>query len=187
MSSIVRCSQLMSTLARSALTGAIRRTGTSAPASTPATQASSSSKQDESIIQNVITKFNETIASDRMGRTFAVIHLYGSEHLVHVGDIIALQKDFPAEIGERVKLEKCLLFGSADFTLVGRPVLNRDLVQVEAVLIEKTMSQTMFEMFHIPRKHGFRRHRFKRVPLSMLRINKISACHPLNSSQAKIN
>ena len=109
------------------------------------------------------------------------------QHLIHLGDIIAIEYPMQANVGERIKLEKCLLVGNENFTLVGRPVLNRDLVQVEATVIEKTQSQTYMDMFHIPRKHGFKRYRFRRTPLTMLRINEITVCHPLNTHQEQIN
>lgn len=137
--------------------------------------------------QAVFEKVNTLITSKDLGQTFAVIHLYGRQYIVHLGDIISTQKAIPAEVGEKIKLEKCLLLGNADFTLVGRPVLNRDLVQVEATVIEKTMSQTYFNMYSIPRNRGYRRYRFFRNPLSMLRISEITVCHPLNSTQKRIN
>ncbi|XP_075677786.1 mitochondrial ribosomal protein L21 [Dermatophagoides pteronyssinus] len=135
----------------------------------------------------VFHKVNSIIESKNFGQTFAVIHLYGKQYLVHLNDIFAVKTAIPADIGERIKLEKCLLVGNENFTLIGRPVLNRDLVQVEATIIEKTMTQTNMDMFHIPRKHGFKRYRFNREPLTMLRINDITVCHPLNTNQKQIN
>lgn len=135
----------------------------------------------------IFDKVNSIIKSGNLGQTFAVIHLYNDQHLVHVGDIFATGMPIPADVGERIKLEKCLVVGNENFSLIGRPVLNRDLVHVEATVVEKTMTQTYFNMFHIPRNHGYRRYRFKRFPLSMLRINEISICHPLNESQQRIN
>ena len=137
--------------------------------------------------QAVFDNVNALITTNQLGQTFAVIHIYSQQHLVHLGDIITLNKAIPAEVGEKIKLERCLLVGNQNFTLVGRPVLNRDLVQVEATIIEKTMSQTYFNMFHIPRNHGFRLYRFARYPMSMLRITEITVCHPLNTTQQQIN
>ncbi|XP_046917646.2 mitochondrial ribosomal protein L21 [Dermatophagoides farinae] len=140
-------------------------------------------QQPETIFQNV----NSVIESGKFGQTFAVVHFYGQQYLIHLNDIFAVQTAIPADIGERIKLEKCLLVGNENFTLIGRPILNRDLVQVEATIVEKTMTQTDMNMFHIPRKHGFKRYRFKREPLTMLRINNITICHPLNTNQKQIN
>lgn len=135
----------------------------------------------------VFSKVNKIISSRDFGQTFAVVHLYSTQMLVHLGDIISLQIDVPINVGEKIKLEKCLLVGNSEFTLVGRPILNRDLVQVEATVVEKTMSQTYFNMYHIPRRHGYRRYRFQRNPLTMMRITDITVCHPLNTTQKRIN
>ena len=126
------------------------------------------------------------IASNNCGQTFAVVHLYGKQYVLHIGDIVAIPKAIPVEIGERIKLEKCMIVGNENFTLVGRPLLNRDLVQVEATVIEKTMTQTYFNLHAIPRNHRYRRYRFTRYPLSMLRINEITVCHQLNTNQTHI-
>ena len=48
--------------------------------------------------------------------------------------------DIGATNGQRIRLEKILLVGSSDFTLVGRPLLPRDLVNVEATVVEKSLS-----------------------------------------------
>lgn len=137
--------------------------------------------------EEVFNKVNKIISSGNFGQTFAVVHLYSQQKLIHLDDIISIDQDININIGEKIKLEKCLLVGNAEFTLVGRPILNRDLVQIEATVIEKTMSQTFFNMFHIPRKHGHRRYRFQRYPLTMLRITDITVCHPLNTTQKRIN
>ena len=135
----------------------------------------------------IIDSVNKIIESKDLGQTFAVVHFYGKEFLIHLGDIICVEKAVPVEIGERIKLEKCMLFGNSDFSLIGRPVLNRDLVQIEATVIEKTMSQTFFNMLHVPRDRGNRRYRFQRNPQTMLRISEIKICHPLNHTQKRIN
>ena len=44
------------------------------------------------------------------------------------------------DIGQRIRLEKVLLVGSKDFTLIGRPFLPRDQISVEATVVEKTLT-----------------------------------------------
>ncbi|KPM07642.1 39S ribosomal protein L21, mitochondrial-like protein [Sarcoptes scabiei] len=124
--------------------------------------------------RKILQTVNSIIETKNLGQTFAVIHLYNKQHLVHLGDIIAVRYPIQADIGERIKIEKCLLFGNENFTLIGRPVLNRDLIQIEATVIEKTMTQTYMDMFHKPRSHGLKRYLFHRYPLTMLRINEIN-------------
>ena len=58
------------------------------------------------------------------------------------GDLIMLDSDLGVDIGTRITLDKVTLVGSRDFTLLGRPVLPRDLVRVEATVVEKNLSKT---------------------------------------------
>ena len=53
-----------------------------------------------------------------------------------------LDSDLGIDIGTRITLDKVTLVGSTDFTLMGRPVLPRDLVRVEATVVEKNLSKT---------------------------------------------
>ena len=53
-----------------------------------------------------------------------------------------LDSDLGIDIGTRITLDKVTLVGSRDFTLLGRPVLPRDLVRVEATVVEKNLSKT---------------------------------------------
>lgn len=119
-------------------------------------------------------------------RLFAVAHMYGKMHLFTVGDYIMFQKYFPAPVGTKIKIEKVCLVGSDNLTLVGRPVLDRDLVHVEATLVEQTMTHTINNIIVVPRKHNFRRWNFNRKALSVVRINEIKICHKLNESQDEV-
>ncbi|KAK7476278.1 hypothetical protein BaRGS_00032471 [Batillaria attramentaria] len=47
---------------------------------------------------------------------------------------------FHQTVGDRLRLEKVLLVGGRDFTLIGQPMISRDHVKVEATVIEKTLS-----------------------------------------------
>ena len=46
--------------------------------------------------------------------------------------------------------------GGKDFTLYGRPLLHRDLVNVEATVIEKTLSHTVIDFYNRRRKNSRR-------------------------------
>lgn len=137
-------------------------------------------------IDDLFKRINNKIQDNPSMRNFAVIHLSGSQHVIHPYDIILIKNWMPIGVGERIKLEKCLMVGNEDFTLFGRPLLNRDLVHVEATVVEKTMTNTYFNTFVIRRCHKYRRWRFARYPLTMLRINEICICHKLNESQTQL-
>ena len=92
---------------------------------------------------DVINEINKQIATKSTGRLFAVIHLLGKQFKVTESDIIAIEGNWPPQPGDEIKLEKVLLVGSKDFTLIGRPILNRELISVDAIVIQKTLSHTI--------------------------------------------
>lgn len=109
-------------------------------------------------------EINNQIVTNRTGRLFAVIQLCGKQFKVTENDIIIVEGFWPPNIGERLKLEKVLLIGSTDFTLVGKPILNRELVSVDAIVIEKTLS-------HTKTRFRFRKRRnYRRISCKILKI-----------------
>lgn len=95
------------------------------------------------INKQIINEINKQIATKSTGRLFAVIHLLGKQFKVTESDIIAIEGNWPPQPGDEIKLEKVLLVGSKDFTLIGRPILNRELISVDAIVIQKTLSHTI--------------------------------------------
>ncbi|CAK6449547.1 unnamed protein product [Pipistrellus nathusii] len=120
----------------------------------------------------VVRKVNELIARGRYGRLFAVVHFASHQWKVTAEDLILIENELDLECGERIRLEKVLLVGADDFTLLGKPLLGRDLVRVEATVIEKTESWPKVNMKFKKRKN----YRKKRIIVSaqtILRINSI--------------
>jgi large subunit ribosomal protein L21 len=109
---------------------------------------------------NVLDNINQQIKSDSVGRMFAVVHLCGKQFKVTAGDIVMIQ------------LDKVLLAGASDFSLIGRPVLQKGLVDVQATIIEKTLSHTKTH-FKKKRRKQYMRINFFRGQHTMLRINSI--------------
>ena len=145
-------------------------------------------KEDPMEVSEFFSKVNQEIScqTDRK-RLFAVVHLYGNQHLFSEGDYILLRKYFNIDLGTRIKLEKVMVVGGDNLTLVGRPVLDRDLVHVEATVVEKTMSHTINNSIAVPRRAKYRRWSFNRLPLTILRINQVRICHPINQSPEHIH
>lgn len=97
------------------------------------------------------------MADQKHGRLFAIVHICGKQFKITETDLIIIQGYWPPTIGNKLNLEKVLLVGSKDFTLVGRPILNRELVSIEATVVEKTFS-------HIKTRFRFRkRQQFRRI------------------------
>ncbi|XP_021368905.1 39S ribosomal protein L21, mitochondrial-like isoform X1 [Mizuhopecten yessoensis] len=114
----------------------------------------------------------ETLVSTDLGRLFAVVQVAGKQRKVTTEDVIIVQSDFPPNVGDRIRLEKVLLVGGKDFTLMGTPMLSRQQVCVEATVIEKTISQYQIN-FGYKRRHRSSHFRLNRNQQTVLLINSI--------------
>ncbi|XP_064122483.1 large ribosomal subunit protein bL21m-like, partial [Macrobrachium nipponense] len=131
------------------------------------------------LTKNVIAKVNHQIANGQCGRLFAVVHLAGLQHLVTQEDLLVIEGTFAPNLGDKIRLEKVLCVGGRDFTLFGRPLLSKDLVSVEATVIEKNLSHCQINFFSW-RRHNSRRTKFHRNQQTLLRINTVQVMHKIN-------
>jgi len=120
-------------------------------------------------------------AEGATGRLFAVVHAAGKQRKVTVEDIIVIDRPMDADVGERIRLNKVLLVGGRDFTVVGRPVLSASQARVEATVIEKTLSHGKI-IFWYHRRENNRYFRLRKEPFTFLRINSIELT-PFNLSR----
>lgn len=67
---------------------------------------------------------NELIATGQYGRLFAVVHFASHQWKVTSEDLILIENELDIECGERIRLEKVLLVGADNFTLLGKPLLG---------------------------------------------------------------
>ncbi|XP_066108362.1 large ribosomal subunit protein bL21m [Saccopteryx bilineata] len=121
----------------------------------------------------VVRKVNGLIAAGQYGRLFAVVHFASHQWKVTSEDLILIDNELDIECGERIRLEKVLLVGADDFTLLGKPLLGKDLVRVEATVIEKTESWPKVNMKFRKRKN-YRKKNIIVNPQTVLRINSIA-------------
>lgn len=124
------------------------------------------------ISRGISEKIKSQITQQEVGRLFAVVYIAGKQRKITSEDIIILDKHIEANIGERIIINKVLLVGSKDFSLVGTPVLSPDLVRVEATVTEKTLSYTKV-LFRYLRRENNRKMRLRKERLTHLRINSI--------------
>ncbi|KAG7486204.1 39S ribosomal protein L21, mitochondrial [Solea senegalensis] len=120
----------------------------------------------------LVNTVNQRIQQQDIGRLFAVVHFAGRQWKVTGEDLILIENHIEAECGERIRMEKVLLVGAEDFTLIGRPVLGKELVRVEATVVEKTESWPKVHM-QFWKRHRFQRKRIIVQPQTVLRINSI--------------
>ncbi|XP_043828454.1 39S ribosomal protein L21, mitochondrial [Dromiciops gliroides] len=129
--------------------------------------------------REVIQRVNKLIATGQYGRLFAVVHFASRQWKVTDGDLILIENTLEAQCGERIRMEKVLLVGAEDFTLIGKPLLGLDLVRVEATVIEKTESWPRVYMKFKKRKN-FRRKKVFITPQTVLRINTVEIAPSLS-------
>nr|XP_056707953.1 39S ribosomal protein L21, mitochondrial [Euleptes europaea] len=122
--------------------------------------------------REIVQKVNEQIADRQYGRLFAVVHFASRQWKVTNEDLILIEGRIPAECGDRIRMEKVLLVGAEDFTLLGRPLLGKDVVRVEATVLEKTESWPKINMV-FNRKCHIQRKKIMIMPQTVLRINTI--------------
>uniref|UniRef100_F6QZ32 Large ribosomal subunit protein bL21m n=1 Tax=Macaca mulatta TaxID=9544 RepID=F6QZ32_MACMU len=120
----------------------------------------------------VVRRVNELIATGQYGRLFAVVHFASRQWKVTSEDLILIGNELDLACGDRIRLEKVLLVGADNFTLLGKPLLGKDLVRVEATVIEKTESWPRIIMRFRKRKN-FKKKRIVVTPQTVLRINSI--------------
>ncbi|NXG44119.1 RM21 protein, partial [Psilopogon haemacephalus] len=104
----------------------------------------------------VVQKVNQLIASGHYRSLFAVVHFTSKQWKITSEDLIVMDNALEAECGDRIWMGKVLLVGADDFTLMGRPLLGKDLVHVEATVIEKTKSWPQISM-HFWSRHNYQR------------------------------
>lgn len=120
----------------------------------------------------VVSAVSSIISGQDFGRLFAVVHFAGRQWKVTDEDLILVENHIEAECGDRIRMEKVLLVGAQDFTLVGRPLLSKELVCVEATVIEKTESRPKVVM-KFWKRHRHQKKKFVVQPQTVLRINNI--------------
>ncbi|KAL0277291.1 UNVERIFIED_CONTAM: hypothetical protein PYX00_004629 [Menopon gallinae] len=131
-------------------------------------------KDEEEIreTKDVIEKVNNEIHNKTHGRLFAVVQVCGKQFKVTDEDLIVVDGYWPPTVGDKIRLEKVLLVGSKNFTLIGRPLLPQDQVSVYATIIEKTMTPTIL-WFAMRRRKRYKKTRLYRIPQTFIRINSI--------------
>lgn len=108
-----------------------------------------------------------------------MVHVQGKQIKLTEGDVVIIEGYWPPDAGDKISLDKVLLVGSKNFTLIGRPLVQRGLVNVEATVIEKSLSHTKTH-FRKKRRKQYMRINFYRIPQTMLRVNKIELTGEVN-------
>lgn len=103
---------------------------------------------------------------------FAVVLISGKQHKVTVNDIILVNEIPILELYTQIKLNKILLVGGVNATVVGQPLLRHHLVNVYATLLEHRLTDPLI-VFKIKRKKNYKKTKIHRQPVSLLQIEDI--------------
>ena len=106
-----------------------------------------------------------------MQSLFAVVYVTGHQYRVAVNDTITTHK-LDCDLGDRIYLNKVLLYGSPTFTVIGRPLCSMDHVRVLATVIEQAKAKKEI-IFKFKPKKRYRRKTGHRQSITTLRINEI--------------
>ncbi|KAL9984978.1 hypothetical protein ACROYT_G007326 [Oculina patagonica] len=123
---------------------------------------------------------DEMLKGETSGQIFAVVHIGGSQFKITVNDTILINR-IDADTGDRIRIEKVLLVGGENFTVVGTPLVARDLARIEATVVEKTKGPKKI-VFKMKRRKGYRRTKEHYQDITVLRINSIQVQPSLLSS-----
>ncbi|XP_052810341.1 39S ribosomal protein L21, mitochondrial-like [Mya arenaria] len=120
--------------------------------------------------KDIVENIREADKQADIGRLFAVVHIDGKQRKITTEDLVLINGFFPPQIGDKIRLEKVMMVGGKDFTLIGKPLLKRDMVNIEATVIEKTLSHVRVHFTMLKR---FRRLKLLQHPQTVIVINKI--------------
>jgi len=136
--------------------------------------------KDKLITGEVIKRVHQQVSDSKQGRLFAVVHIAGKQFKVTDGDVIIIEGYWPPTVGDKISLDKVLMLGASDFTLIGRPLIQSGIASVQATVIEKMLSHTKTN-FKKKRRKQYMRINFYRIQQTMLRINHVKLVGELNN------
>ena len=100
---------------------------------------------------------------------YAVVVTGGKQHRVREGDLLRVEK-IEGEVGSAVTLDRVLLIGKEDATMVGTPTVAGAKVSCE--IVRQGLAKKIL-VFHKKRRKRFRKLRGHRQPFTHLKITGI--------------
>lgn len=132
-------------------------------------------EKDNDIInkKGVFDKLKEGLEHDKANqKVFAVVHIAAQQFKVSINDIVMIQKKIEADCGDKIRLEKVLAAGCRNSTFIGMPLLKRELVNVQAMVVEKTKGEKKIA-FKKKKRKDYKRWKGHRQDMSILKITSI--------------
>ena len=102
---------------------------------------------------------------------FAVVFICGKQHKITVHDLLLVTQMAEVEVFSCIQLEKVLLVGSVNWSLIGTPLIPRGVVKVRASVLEhKSMEPVIVFKKKI---HNYKKTNIHRGLMTLLRIEDI--------------
>ena len=102
---------------------------------------------------------------------FAVIFICGKQHKITVDDFILLTQIPDLDVFSEIHLEKVLLVGSVNWSLIGTPVIPRGMVKIKASVLEHKLTEPL--IVFKKKKHNYKKTNIHRSLTTLLRIEDI--------------
>ena len=118
-------------------------------------------------ITTALTDMSELPARD----LFAVVFICGKQHKVTVHDFLLVTQMADVDMFSCIQLEKVLLVGSVDWSLVGTPLVPRGMVKVKASVLEHKSMEPV--IVFKKKKHNYKKTNIHRGLMTLLRIEDI--------------
>ncbi len=121
-----------------------------------------------------------TYKNEKELNMYAVVKTGGKQYKVAPGDILKVEK-LEGIAGDTVDLSQVLMIGEGDKISVGAPLLEKAIVRT--TILEQKRARKII-VFKMRRRQGYRRKHGHRQPITVLRIEQISADGKLSAAPA---
>ena len=129
-----------------------------------------SSNNEKVMILNKVKK--DVVKDLAQQKVFAIVFIATQQFKVSTNDLIMIHKKIEANCGDMIRLEKVLAVGSRTTSFLGQPILKRELVNVQAMVMEKTKGEKKI-VFKKKRRKGYKKWQGHRQDMSILKIKSI--------------
>lgn len=136
---------------------------------------------DAKVLENV----DKLVSQGSEGRLFAIVQICGKQFRVTDGDIILIEGYWAPTIGDKLRLDKVLVAGGKEFSLIGTPILEPGVVDVQATVIEKSFTHTKTN-FKKKKTKQYMRINFMRNQITMLMINSVELKSPIRKAATEM-
>eukprot|EP00126_Sphaerothecum_destruens_P012344 Sdes_comp21168_c0_seq1m19836 len=131
---------------------------------------------EESVVNTVnsLLESRAHIGSGNMAShmVFAIVQFAGTQFKVVENDIVVVPHMIGVKTGDKIILNKVLLLGGRDFTIIGSPLVDNSMVTVNATVMEVSKAATVI-VYKMKRRKNFDNERNHRQDITVLRINNI--------------